>query len=178
MFSEMEVSRATKILLSRFVKRWMAWGTERWVFGEVLGCSVAPKQLCPRAADLKTPRPDTQHQETSLSGGPPSSVEHVIARAGVRCSRRVSQTSFPGGATLSGCGGVRLRQSAVGSNHSDPGDSGTKADEEDGPQGDCPEPAVCPEVHTLKARIGDGSEHRRFRRGPRPVTLQAQGCHL
>lgn len=87
MFSEMEVSRATKILLSRFVKRWMAWGTERWVFGEVLGCSVAPKQLCPRAADLKTPQPDTQHQETSLSGGPPSSVEHVIARAGVRCSR-------------------------------------------------------------------------------------------
>ena len=52
MFSEMEVSRATKILLSRFVKRWMAWGTERWVFGEVLGCSVAPEQLCPRAADL------------------------------------------------------------------------------------------------------------------------------
>lgn len=82
MFSEMEVSRATKILLSRFVKRWMAWGTERWVFGEVLGCSVAPEQLCPRAADLKTPRPDAQHQETSLSGGPPSSVATSLPELG------------------------------------------------------------------------------------------------
>ena len=79
---------------------------------------------------------------------------------------------------LSGWGGLRLRQGAVGGNHSDLGDSGTKADEEDGPQGDCPGPAVCPGVHTLKARSGDGSERRRFCWGPHPVTPQARGCHF
>lgn len=157
----------------------MAWGTEPWVFGEVLGCSPAPEQLCPRAADLKI---SAQHWETSSSEGPPSSVATLFAELGFDArggSPRPPSLEVPRslGGEASGSGRVPSAVITV------TGDSGTKAGEEVGPQGDCPGPAVCPGVRTLKASSGDGSKRRRLRPGappghpasPRPPPLTAEG---